>query len=383
MTGVIQHLVTEQVQASDDSTFREELPVSGALHALIIKVQCTNGATAGRDVTILDVIDEIRVRSEKQDPIFFLSSQEIEKWMETEFGKEAVTVYDEQAAAVQEYTFVVWFGRKVYDAEYFLPLSRHKRVELEIVYSPNIAADGGFATGTVTIDVQALITPQETDLTYLGTLAIRRIYADTTVASGEVNYDVPDEAVLRKIGVYVYEAGIADNVDVTRIIAKDKALGNPLLDMGWDDFLAYNQVMFGGTLERLITMFGQNNDTVHTRLGEILYQRVHNRLIADLTDDSFQRAVMDDISGDLLRLDYADVDVTAGAEVITAGAVDAILDLIVKGKFPSYFGFIPFIYPDNEGGWLDVKAVGGHRVTLTNGAAGGTVRLAIQEVMRF
>ena len=375
--------VTEEVQSANSGTFRHTLPDAGALHALMIKVKATNGSTSGRNVTILDVVDEIRVKSNKQDPIFSLSSQELEKWYELFYGSALPAVYDEQADAVQEFVFPVWFGREQYDDEFFLRLEDHRNVELEIDYSPNIAADAGFATGTVTFDVKALVTPNSANLPYQGCMTIRRLKTATSAASGEVDADMPGSAVMRAIGVYVYEAGVADDTNVTKIVVRNRRDSSNLLEMGWDDFIHLNFVNWGGILERVITLFGQNNDTVNTRIGEILANFVAARVAVDTTNDVIIHDVVDAIAGDQLTLDCGSVKVTAGAETITAYATDHIIDCLVKGKFPSYFGIMPFRYPDDVSGYWDENAEGGLKVILTQGNAGATIKWSVQEVVTF
>ena len=156
MTIKAMHYVNDEAQSSDAATWRLSLPNRGNLHTLMLKAACTNGATSGRAVSILDVVDKVEIIADGSEVIYSLTPQEMEKWYETLQGKALVGLQSESANAVQYMVFPVMFGRWLYDPEYYLPLEKFKDVKLEVTFSPTIAADGGFATGTVTFDVELL-----------------------------------------------------------------------------------------------------------------------------------------------------------------------------------------------------------------------------------
>ena len=383
MTAQWMHYIDDQAQSSDDATARFELPNQGALHSIMLKAKCTNGSTAGRNVNILDVVDQIDVIGDGSQILFSLKPTELKAWHETLFGQAIPHVIDEAANAVQEMTFTIPFGRRLYDGSYFLPLEFFKDVKLEIAYSPTIAADAGFATGTTTFDIMLLITHPSSSLNYRGSLITRRIKNFTSLASGEDETEIPTRNPLRAIGVFAYESAIADNVDITKLVFSDRATGKEMFSAGWDDFANLNYLLFGSNIEYMYNLLIQNNDALNTRIGNVLFHALSTMVVSDLSDDSFQRTVVDAIAGDQLTFDSADVDVTAGSEVITANTVDLRVQALVKGKFPSNFGLIPFLYDDNWEGWLDLKDAGRPVVTLTQGAAGAEVNISIQEGRRF
>jgi hypothetical protein len=377
------NIVTEEVRSSDSSTFRCDLPDYGALHALMIKVHVTNGATSGRNVTPMDALDEIIVKSETKDPIFSLTPQELEKWGEVWLGKALPAVHDEQASVVQEMVFPIYFGRELFDREFFMPLSRHKKLELNIKHSFTAAADGGFATGTLTIDVKALITPEEQNLPYSGTLTVRRLYTHTSAASGEKAFEMPGKSVIRAIGLYCYEAGVADDTDISKVTVRNLRDTHNILEQGWDDFIHNSQLTLGGTLERNIVCLAQNDDVLYTRIGEITGVQVSDRRTALVASDIAYAAKVDAIAGDELTFDVVYIEAAAGTEEVAVYATDIIIDVCVKGKYPSYFGVVPFLFPDELSGYWNEEESGNLSVIATQGGADANVHVSLQEVISF
>jgi len=377
------HYVNDEAQTNDDATWKKELPNRGALHAILLKAQCTNGSTSGHGVTILDAVDEIEVKGDGSEILFSLYPTEHEKWYETLFGKALQAVQTEVASGVQEMVFPIIFGKKLYDPKHWLPLSRFKDVSIEVKYSPSISADGGFATGTMTFDLMLLMSLEEAGLGYEGTLVTRRIKSYTTAASGEEEIELPDNAIIRAIGNYVYEAGVADGTDVTKVELEDKATGVSLFEADWDDFIHLNRELFGSMIRHSWHAFLQDNDTLDTRIGEILEYALSVNETPDPTADTFLVDMVDAISGDRLTFACAQADITAGAEDLTAYATDHDVYVTVKGKSPSYFGLIPFTYQDDPSGWLNTGQYGKLTVIHTQGGAGGNAYVSIQEYRRY
>lgn len=383
MSARWRHLLNDGVQTSDDAVFTLTLPNRGKLHSLLIKVQCTNGATAGRGVTILDALDDIQILGDGSEVLYSLIPEETEKWHETLQGRALQMVQEEGAAAVQEGVFPIYFGRGLHDDEMYLPLDRFTDVEVRLSFSPTISATVGFATGTFTIDVQALITPDNIPLAYLGTLVLRRIKQFTSAASGDDQTEIFDNTIVRAIGVYGYEAAIADGVDLTRVRFEDTAEGIVLADWDWDDFVHFNHELFGVELAHRFRLFATDNDTLDTRINEILGYSLEinesEEVVADMTLQYF----IDTIAGDRITLAGAILDLVAGSEAVTVDSSDRDLLLTVTGKSPTAFGLIPYMYDDSPSGYLNTTDWGQLEVILTQGGAGGDIRIEIQELRQF
>ena len=383
MSARWRHLLNDGVQTSDDAVFTLTLPNRGKLHALLVKVQCTNGATAGRGVSILDALDDIQILGDGSEVLYSLIPEEAEKWYETLFGQELQLVQTEAAAGVQEGVFPIYFGRKMYDAEMYLPLDRFTDVELRLSFSPTISGTVGFATGTFTIDVQAIITPENVPLAYLGTLVTRRVKQFTSAASGDDQTELFDNTVYRAIGVYAYEAAIADGVDITRVRFEDTAEGTVLGDWDWDDFVHMNNYMFGSEIVHRFDLFLQDTNTIDTRINEILAAQLSLIGAIEGVADMTIYNLITTLAGDRVTVGAAILDLVAGSEAVTLDTTDRQRLLEVRGKSPSGFGLIPYMYNDRPEGYLNSSDFGQLEVILTQGGAGADVRNSIQELRQF
>ena len=383
MTARWRHLLNDNVQSSDDAIFTLDLPVQGKLHALLIKAQCTNGATAGRGVTILDALDDIQILGDGSEVLHSLIPEEIEKWYETLQGQGLSLVQTEAAAGVQEGVFPIYFGRKPYDPAMYLPLDRFQNVQLRLSFSPVISATVGFATGTMTFDVMALITPNATPLPYLGSLITRRIRQFTSAASGEEPTDLFDNSLYRAIGIYVYEAAIVDGVDITRVRLEDTAEGVTLLDADWDDFIHLNRDLFGAEITHYFDTFTNDADDLDTRINEILGAEIDIVAAIELVADMALYNHLTAIAGDRVSIGAAILDIVAGSEALTLDTTQRQRLVNVRGKSPSGFGLIPYMYNDAPEGYLNSADYGQLTATLTQGAAGADVRVSVQELKQF
>lgn len=383
MIGEVRHYINSEAQSNDDATWRQELPNRGALHSILLKAKATNGATSGRAKTMHDVVDEVKVIGNGSEVLFALYPEELEKIHEAFQGQPLPMIEDQQASAVQEFVLPIMFGKHLLDTNYFLRLSKFQDIELQVSYSPSIAADSGFATGTVTFDVLLVITPEDAMLSYEGTLVTRRIRSYTTAASGIEELELPGESIIRWIGNYVYEAGVADGTNVTAIELEDKSTGKAIFTADWLEALDLNRLLFGADIRHQATLLLANDETWASRIGEVEGLNVEIEESADASNDEYDGAFVDGIAGDTLTFDAYNLKVTAGSETITAQSSDVTLRVQVWGKSPSYFAVIPFMYEDNRNGWLDTSQYGKLVVKQTNGNAGATAYLSIQEVRRY
>ena len=380
MTIKWMHYINDEAQSSDAATWRLSLPNRGSLHTALLKCACTNGATGGRAVSILDAIDKVEIIADGSEVIYSLTPVEIEKWYETLQGRGLQMVQSEAASGVQYAVMPLMFGRWLYDPEFFLPLERFKDVRLEVTYSPSTAADGGFATGTTTFDLMLVMSFAEPGVIYKGTLKHRQLKSFTSVASGDQEVELPDDIDIRNIGVYAYEAGVADGTDITKVVLEDKATGEKLFDADWSNLIDISRELHGAVIDHNIELFAQDNDTINTRIGAILGWSVHGTIPDVDATDLFYLTKFDAISGDQLTLCYMQGKIVAAAEALSTQATDGQIYVQVWGKSPSYFGVIPYDYFDIPGSYLDTAKYGKPTVTLTQGGADASVIVSVQEI---
>jgi len=378
MTYRLRHLVNDAVQSSNDSTYELSLPESGNLHSLIVRVRCTNGATASRNVGPLTIADNIRVVGNGEEKFFELSPVELEKWIETTQGIGLDMEHDEAASAVQYVCFPILFGRKLYDREMYLPLSRIKNPKLQIPFSPAISATVGFATGTVTFDVLGIWSPENLRLPYLGTLITKTIKVFTSVASGDEPTDVDVFDSVRAIGVYAYENNVADGVDINRVRLVANGGEFDIFQGDWDNFTEFNRQNFGCDITHRFKLLAQDTDVLATRLSDPREYSVSNGTITDIAGDIFVIAGLITPTGDNLTLSIGDGDITAGAETYVTSVTNRIYYVSVTGRSPSYFGLIPYMWPDEPQGYLKVNDYNKLELILTQGGADAAVRISVQ-----
>lgn len=383
MTARWRHLINDAVQSSNDSVYSEELPNSGALHALLVKVRCTNGATGGRAVGILDVVDNIEIVDGSNQKLFTLIPEEVEKWTELLLGHALEAINTEVASGVQEMVFPLQFGRDFYDPEIYLPLGRFKQVKLECAFSPSIAADGGFTTGTVSFDIMALITPEDVNLPYRGTLVTRRIEQFTSAASGDKSVELPPDTTIRNVGVYAYEAAIEQGVDITRVQIRDTAKDIGYFDADWPDFVNVGYMGRNSLIRHAARLFLQDTDTWATRLGNI--ERYGLQVFEDVSiaNDTFIVFRADTVAGDTLTFNSSLAKLTAASEDLTARATDDDVFAWAEGKGPGHFGIAPFGWHADPERWLKTADLSKPFVILTQGGADADVRVSIQELRTF
>jgi hypothetical protein len=284
-------------------------------------------------------------------------------------------------SAVQSGFFPIMFGREVYDEEMFLPLGSFQEVKLEIDYSPTIAADGGFATGSTTFDVLLVYSPSTVALPYKGTLVTRRISEDTSAASGELAKELPTSFPYRFIGVYAYEAATEDGTDVTRVelLANDRRL--TLFSADWPEFLSITAAMLGGAqVAHAMRLLAQDNDTIDVRHGNIRSYSLALHEAAEIGTDTDLIAGVDANTGDRMTLAMSVVTETTTTTPIATDSTDRDIFLTVWGLVPSFFGLIPFFQKDEPAGYLPSSDFDKLEAVLTQGGAGATVSVITQEL---
>ncbi len=380
MTVKWMHYINDEAQSSDAATWRKSLPNRGSLHSILLRCACTNGATGGRAVSIFSAIDKIEIIADGSEVIYSLEPTEIEKWYEALQGRALQGKQSEAAAAVQHAAFPLMFGRWLFDPEYFLPLEKFKDVKLEVTYSPTIAADGGFATGTTTFDVMLLQSFAEPGVAYKGTLKCRQLKAFTSLASGDDETELPDGIDIRNIGIYAYETAVADGTDITKVILEDKASGEKLFESDWPQLMDLSRELHGASIIHDFELFALDNDTLATRMGEIQGWSIEATIPDVDATDIFYLAKFDAIAGDRLTLCYMKGTIVAAGESLATQATDGQIFVRVWGKSPSYFGLIPYDYMDVPGTYLKTSSYGKPTVVLSQGGADAAVKVSVQEL---
>jgi len=341
-------LLAGEVQSSDDATKILKLPLSNVLHSLWLKAEITNGSTSAQDLDITDVIDKVEVIANGSEVLVSLNATDLELLGLLNLGHWVPETANEAGSAVQMAMYPILFGRELFDPEYWLPCSKFADLELRIQYSPTIAATA-FATGTTTFTVLGLMTMGGDPGPYKGTLKTTVISSFTTAASGDEVIDLPKRNPYRRILVSVYEAGVADGTDVTKVKFDVNNGQRVFLDMNWDDLKELNHAWYPIYPERNIHLFRSDTDTVDTRIAPILTALLTVYEDVNITNDTFILDRIDTVAGDRVTINSSQGDLTAGSEDLTAYTTDHDMFLRVIGRGLPNAVVIPFDVVGPEG----------------------------------
>jgi hypothetical protein len=371
-------ILDNEVQSSDDATKIVKLPLSNIIHTLYVKVKATNGATSAKNQSIKDVVDRIDVVANGSDVIFSLTPAEIKRWSLWLTGLNLPQVRNETGGAVQECVFPIHFGRFPFDTDYYLPAARLSDLEVRIKYSPTIAATS-FATGTVTIGVFADMTMNADTAGYRGTLSHKAIKAFTSAASGDDQTLVPRGNPLRQLMVYAYESGVDDGNNVSRVKFDVNNGEREMYNIAWKDLQDLNTYGNWISHRENIIALAADNDTLNSDVARILSVNVSEGFSVDVANDEIYFRRVDAVAGDLLTFEGMKADITAGAEDLTADATARKTFVSVVGEGLSHAVVLDFASL-GEANLLNTSEYDQVQLTLTQGNAGGDVRVSSQEV---
>lgn len=375
----IRYLLDSEVQASDDATKILKLPLSNVVHTLYPTIECTVGATGGKNLSIDDVVERIEVIANGSQVIVSLTPQELKRWGLLDLEVPPTQKIDERGGAVMSSTYPILFGDTEWDENKWLPCGKFTDLELRIKFSPTIAATA-WTSGTVTITVLALMSMAGPPGPYQGTYRKTTIFDFTTVASGDKVIDLPKRLKYRRALLYCYEAGVEDGLNLTQVkftLNNDERIP---LDMSWFDLQDWTRKLYSVSPEVVMDLFRANADVVNTHLA---------RLTAiELTpaQDNVSTLVSA-IAGDAVTIGVIHQGVQAVNEGGTATyniqekvTTNTHLKLLAKGLGLPYFTVIPFDYL-NGGNLFDPTQFDMVQLQLTQGNAGGDAKISLEELI--
>lgn len=363
-----QRVTARDRQSLDDSdTFVLDLRGYHGISAIELIIRATNGATSNQgnpihlDVDTIEVVDGSR-------QITSLSGVQVRSLNCYELGYYPPVVYNEGAAAVQEETFRVMFGRELYDESYFLNPAMFNNPQLRVVVSLAISATVGFATGTGDITV-IVHTWDEMPGGRQGHMEVLEHKAFTSAASGEDRTEVPIDKPIRMLILRAFETGIDLHTDVTRARLIAAGGQRELFDLRtehWRDLVANRWPRF--TIPQLV--FRTDADAPQCFLA---YPREFQaNALQDFDVASIDARTVDQLTLQLLTL--------SATPTVAKSTTDRSINLVAKGYAPHFALAAPFgklMVPDS---WLDPAGLGKLELVLTQGGAGAAVSVFSQRV---
>jgi hypothetical protein len=348
---------------------------------MLLIASMTNGATNNQGLGMSDAIDWIKVVAGGSQVLAYLEPETIRTLHYFNTGNPLHEVHDEQGGNDQSIALPIMFGRDWFDPNHYLDLSRFNDIEVQIKYSPTIAATS-FATGTFTTTLLGLMTMGGTPGQYAGTFVSRILENFTSAASGTDIVEPPQRHPWRFLGVRCYEAAIADGVDLTNVQFDENDEARVPLNLSWDELHQLNYSLRPVTPAKSGILHRQDTDTVATQLSRITEAFVEHQTAEYL-------AQVTGIAGDTLTLKVNDQSTQAvdegGAATYTVHAdyaTDAPIRYRVKGKGLPFTVYVP-LFHDDKAPYYDPTRWDQVKLSLENGAAGGDVDVILQEVQRL
>src|SRR3990167_664903 len=380
MTLERRYLLNREVQSGDAATRSIELARAGLLSAILLRLECTNGATSGTE-ELIDAIDRVEVIADGSDVLFSLEGAELYKWNWAWLRRRPPIVRTMRLSIAQEVSYLVPFGRDIGDPELSLDLSRYQRVELQVTFSPTIAATA-FTTGTFTITAieygwRAGVSPGPRR----GFLRTRQVRSFTSAASGEEVIELDRRYPYTGLLVYAREAAIADGVDITTVeVREDDGRVIPST-ANWLDAQMENQHMLDLEAVEQGVALRTDAGTIDTLVSRILHADVHLEDDTGASDSAMPHAKIASITADRIALSIVEVDEDATQ---VASAVATALYPVhwqASGIGIGKAGPGPLSSPGDIANPYDAPSKSKVQLALTQGGAGAAVRVSTQELV--
>ena len=242
-----------------------KLDVSHPISQLVIEFEATTGSTSCTDHELHDDISSIEV-IDGSDVLFSLSGKQMLGIAALTHRRLPPQVLTEAGGATQKETFIIDFGRFLYDPEYALDPKKFTNPQLAITYALTISATAGFATGTGKLTVVARCM-EEGYGPIKGFLMTKAHYPFTAVQNQEYAIDLPRDYPYRLLCLQALldDNGIADCVDRLELSINNDAWVPYKL---YADELKYFQREWFGIVRQQKTVFRADDASFHTDIFE-------------------------------------------------------------------------------------------------------------------
>ena len=341
------------------------LPRANQIGSLFLTVRATNGATqnAADDAeqqTIQEALSRIEV---------FSGGEVLKKY--NGYDCRSIATYNRGAlppetrtqvgGAVQESVFPIEFGVDPMDTNVICPAPLMDTLDLEFDYNFTESATAGFAASGFYYDVYAMVYPPDEDMENKNILVTKTKDTYTTTGAGEKAFDltIDSRRMLRRIYIDVYEKAIAEGVDVTdvelQVDSDRKVLGK------WNTIQAMNA--YDCRLN-----WNESLRVESVAADDVIVTRVPNLKGPLYEDDS--GAVTEfiaSVAGDAITMETSAAE-KEGSLFLSSDVIPAfaVVDMDV----------------DNSLRFLQPQGVKNLQLILTDGAAGASVRILEESIVK-
>ena len=390
-------VLNAEAQSSNATTKTIDLPRDGHIAMIDLIFAMTNGSTSNTaysdggtaGTNPFDVITKMEVIANGSKTLLSVTSIEdlIAEAIKIS-GKIPARTISEEPNKVQRIHLPVYFGRFADDKLVLIPNGPHRggnffdSLQLKITYDMTVAATD-FATGTFTVTcaVRKLVDGSLPETKLIKTFSHKESY--TTVGSTEksINLTYGPGLFMRSIQVFAYEAAIAEGVDITKLRLDYSAIGGGKVtpfENEWKTTQKHNSstyglppLTFGGVA------FFEDTDALNTRVPDI--KDMHFvQTGAALTKTTLLSIAAETVAGDDLVMGVW----ASGDAAATAYATDYDIYWSVTTDVIPRYAYIDFDESQTMNDLLDLGGMTGLVLKMTDGAAGGSVRVNEEVIIR-
>ena len=350
------HYFKREATVNNADTIIIDVNVKDAISAFIIEYEATNGATSSLnhelhdDITSIELVDGSNV-------LWSLDMQQARALNFFETKQLPHEYNNEAAAAVQEESCIMHFGRFMDDPDYYINPKRYSNLQLRLTHSLTISGTAGFATGTGKVTVSARLI-EEGAGAYKGFLSAKEKVSYTSATSGDKEIDLPRDFPYRLLMLQALITGYSHISALTKHkLSIDADAYVPFNDYS-EDIQASNIAQFG-MCEQSKQMLITSADASLVDIYAI--KKVDVSPLVTLYLDNIITIAGESITHDAYVI-------VSGSSITTATA-DFATRADIKGAEPYACLAIPFGRMQEPGDWLKSNNYGDIKLYSTQAVA--------------
>jgi len=338
------------------------------ISAIVVEIECTNGATNNQGNWPHDITTRIEV-VDGSDVITSLSGLQAAGLYTYKTGKLPLLDLNEDAAAVQRGSMPILFGRHLWDPSYALNPNKYKNLQLRITMNKAIitaAGVTGYAAGN-NITATAIVKRAKDGINPVGCMQARELHSFTSVAAGDQSVTLPTDNVWHLLMARIYELGTTMQASITDLRLSLGSRDVDVIARRVRELDRQAREQYGQWTIPYVFHY-QNADTARCPFHQELAMSAFNQG-AGTSSIHGMAAFAGSQATVVLQTD-------AGADVAADEAARAML----TGHAP--FGCLPLPFGrlEDPGSWLDPRAYKKADLVYTQGNAGAVVQTVLEEV---
>lgn len=394
-------LLDAEAQTSDSATKTLDLPRDGHLAVLDLILEAendttsnigySNAGTAGQK--LMDVVTKLEIIANGSKSL--LSVVSIEDLIAEAIkitGKIPARTITETLSEKQRIHVPIYFGRFPDDKLMVIPNGAYKNgnffdtLQLKITHALDVTANTKFVTGTfkITASVKKLVDNSPPESKLIKTFLHKEDYTSVATGTKNVNLTYGPGLFMRAVQVYQYEAGIAEGTDITKLLMDYNSVSGGKVtpfENTWKGIQKHNAMTYGlAPLTFSVKGFYADADVLSTMVPDIKnysFQHMYAMAAADIYATGASA-----LAGDQLTAELFEISENTGPGNAAAYATDSNIYWTVTTDVIPKYAWIDFDESKTMNDLLDTGGMTALVLKLSNGAAGGTIRVNEEMVMR-